>query len=164
MASFNKVILLEEQFASMYKSGMSTTQISKQNGVSMYRVRIAIRKHTQLRSRSEGIRLASERISASRTGLKRPPFSASHRRRISESRKKYGVGITKKPNGYIESTKGKTCGKSVHRLVMELSLGRTLSRNEVVHHIDRNKTNNSIENLQLMTRSAHTSLHRREGK
>lgn len=37
-----------------------------------------------------------------------------------------------------------------HRLVMENSLGRLLSKGEVVHHIDGNKQNNKIENLKLV--------------
>ena len=36
-----------------------------------------------------------------------------------------------------------------HRIVMERHLGRRLSRREVVHHIDGNGQNNSIENLHL---------------
>jgi hypothetical protein len=36
-----------------------------------------------------------------------------------------------------------------HRLIMEQHIGRYLTDQEVVHHIDKNKTNNSIENLLL---------------
>lgn len=46
-----------------------------------------------------------------------------------------------------------------HRIVMENHLGRLLNTNEVVHHIDGNKKNNSIDNLQLFTREAHAKLH-----
>lgn len=45
---------------------------------------------------------------------------------------------------------------------METKLGRKLSKEEVVHHIDGNKTNNSLDNLQLMTRSEHSSHHAKE--
>lgn len=41
-----------------------------------------------------------------------------------------------------------------HRLVMEQHLGRYLLPEEVVHHIDENPRNNSIENLQLFANSA----------
>ena len=46
-----------------------------------------------------------------------------------------------------------------HRLIMENNIGRKLTFNEVVHHIDGNKSNNKIENLQLMSRSEHARLH-----
>jgi len=34
-----------------------------------------------------------------------------------------------------------------HRMIMELSLGRGLTKTEVIHHIDGDKSNNNIENL-----------------
>jgi hypothetical protein len=47
----------------------------------------------------------------------------------------------------------------LHRLIMENHIGRQLERKEVVHHINGNKSDNRIENLQLMTLSEHNSLH-----
>lgn len=46
-----------------------------------------------------------------------------------------------------------------HRYLMELQIGRKLTRDEVVHHINGDKLDNSIENLQLMTRSEHALHH-----
>lgn len=46
-----------------------------------------------------------------------------------------------------------------HILVMEEHLGRYLTGDEVVHHIDRDKSNNDLCNLQLMTRSEHSRYH-----
>ena len=39
-------------------------------------------------------------------------------------------------------------------------LGRALTIDEVVHHRDGDKTNNEIENLELLTRSEHAKLHK----
>ena len=41
-------------------------------------------------------------------------------------------------------------------------LGRMLTENEVVHHKDHNKKNNSIDNLELMERISHVRMHSRE--
>ncbi len=50
----------------------------------------------------------------------------------------------------------------IHRFLMEKLLGRKLDRNECVHHKDGNKLNNSIENLEVCTRSEHIKKHYEE--
>lgn len=51
-----------------------------------------------------------------------------------------------------------------HILVMEESIGRYLTDDEVVHHVDENTFNNDISNLKLMTFSEHSSLHAKIAK
>ncbi len=48
---------------------------------------------------------------------------------------------------------------SVHRIVGKYMIGMDFDRNIVVHHIDGNKFNNSISNLQIMKNSFHTKEH-----
>lgn len=52
-------------------------------------------------------------------------------------------------NGYVPE----------HILVMEEELGRKIGKNESIHHVDENKSNNSISNLRLMSSYEHKSFH-----
>lgn len=47
-----------------------------------------------------------------------------------------------------------------HRYVMEQHLKRKLKKGEEVHHIDGNKLNNNIDNLELLTTGEHKKHHR----
>lgn len=49
-----------------------------------------------------------------------------------------------------------------HRLVMEGHIGRYLTEDEVVHHINHKRDDNRIENLQIMTPSEHSTHHNME--
>ncbi len=46
-----------------------------------------------------------------------------------------------------------------HRYLIEQMLGRELNANEVVHHINHDKKDNRIANLQLLTRKEHIKVH-----
>lgn len=59
-------------------------------------------------------------------------------------------------------TYNKHLGKLDHRRIMELKLGRFLTQDEVVHHIDKDPSNNKPSNLVIMTRAEHSRLHIKE--
>lgn len=47
-----------------------------------------------------------------------------------------------------------------HRLIMEQQVGRPLLASEVVHHLDHDPSNNTVDNLQLLSSQAeHARLH-----
>jgi len=53
---------------------------------------------------------------------------------------------------------------AVHRLKFELHIGRKLIKEEIVHHIDGNPSNNSLNNLMLFpNQRAHAMYHYQNG-
>ncbi len=64
-------------------------------------------------------------------------------------------------DGYIvlSTTPDKRKQIKMHRHIMELHIGRRLLSKEIVHHINENKLDNRIENLQIVSRSEHNRIH-----
>ena len=75
-----------------------------------------------------------------------------------------------KGTGYMYSYQPKhpcanAAGKVMeHVYVVWKHTGQIPNKDECIHHKDRNKTNNDISNLVLMTQSDHTRLHQFEDK
>lgn len=147
----------------LYQSGCSMPEISKKLGMALSTIRYRLNKAGILRSRKDGIRLASKRgrLGSGNRG-KKVVFSEEHKKNISKAKKGVGRGYRLNGNGYYEYTMGEHKGRHIHVVKMEKLIGRRIHRNECVHHKDKNKTNNSVENLELMTLSEHAKLHAKE--
>lgn len=75
-----------------------------------------------------------------------------------------GSGWVNKRDGYrYLSIKGSGRHILEHRMIMETYLGRKLNEWEEIHHINKIKTDNRIENLAVVTLSVHRKLHRKNG-
>lgn len=159
MVSVNKVIL-EDLYL---HQKLSTTDIAKAIGVSASRARtLLIINDIPLRSRGDGVRAASHKLGSGLRGKTRV-FSEEWKRNISIGKLRQGEesarGVSEKPNGYLEITRGPHKGRSLHVVIAEKHIGRRIRSNEVVHHVDEDKQNNSVSNLQVMTRSEHARIH-----
>lgn len=79
----------------------------------------------------------------------------------------YKGGHTVVQNGYVfecfpEHPRANFWGfVQQHHLVAEDLIGRFLRPGEIVHHLDECRSNNSPENLEVMTQSEHRKLHAR---
>lgn len=91
--------------------------------------------------------------------------------KISTSHIKKGVGHKKtRSDGYVsiyfpDHPKSNKDGYIMeHDLVMECYIGRWLKEDEIVHHKNKKRNDNRIENLKLMTKSEHAKMHMLERK
>jgi len=60
--------------------------------------------------------------------------------------------------GYWRYSAGPNRNKRVHRVLMEEHVGRLLRKDEVVHHRNGLKTDNRMENLELMGEAQHNAV------
>lgn len=72
---------------------------------------------------------------------------------------KYGRNRRKTKDGYMARRIG---GRDFleHRIVVEQRIGRPLRHDEVVHHLNGEKTDNRIENLYVCSKSEHARTHK----
>ena len=68
-------------------------------------------------------------------------------------------GIKHRPDGYLRY--GRT-DQYIHRVVLEEHLGRKLGRNEQVHHINGNPSDNRLKNLALTKNGFHRKTYHSE--
>lgn len=90
------------------------------------------------------------------TGKKRPELAKKF---TGKGNPNYKGGYINRDGYKIISVNGKPMLE--HRHVMEIHLKRKLKSWEVPHHKDLDKTNNNLDNLQLITLAQNTSLHQK---
>lgn len=79
-------------------------------------------------------------------------MTVSTREKLRQARLDSGEGVSYR----------KLYGRHEHRAAAERMLGRPLTSEEVVHHVDGNKRNNAPDNLMVLpSQSAHAALHKR---
>lgn len=119
----------------LFDSGMTAVEIASRLGCSTFPIKKALKEM--------GLRRPAKRRPGRGIGADNPAWRGGRRVRR---------------DGYVIlwTNKGE---RLEHRVVMESVLNRPLSDSEIVHHINRNKSDNRPENLQLMTQGEHMKLH-----
>ena len=162
---------------SAYNSGMTVTQVANQYGISTGKAYYLLRDAGCVfrpKGAGKGFVMPMEarlKIAEAQRGRVR---TASERKRISEAKKcNYnglnGYGHTKAHNqGYVrvyvpEHPRASKDGYAMlHTVLMERKIGRCLSADEVVHHINHVKDDNRLSNLKLMKTREHQAMHMRQ--
>ena len=158
----------KDELERLYASGRSISEIAELLDMAVGKIHryftiyeIEPRKHLNNR--------AKEKISRANKGNsfgKGHKVSEYGKRKISEANSLKGIGHKKiRADGYVsiyfpDHPKSSDDGYIMeHVLIMECFVGRWLTDDEVVHHKNRIRHDNRIENLQLLTKSEHSRLH-----
>ena len=79
---------------------------------------------------------------------------------VREKSPMWNGGIMEHSDGYTYQLVGVKRYKGMHRIIMENHIGRKLKSKEIIHHINENKRDNRIGNLQIVSRAEHIRIHK----
>lgn len=172
-----KLEIPPEKIESMYKGGMSSTEIAAELGTSATHILRLMSQHgIDKRSASEGKKLALSkpevREKISKSGIGRN-MSEATKKKLSESisgskNAQWKGGMAMSVSGYLGFTNSKAngehAGKLLHQIIAQWKYGRAIGDDEHVHHIDGNKLNNNPENLVILSAEIHAKLHTQDKK
>ena len=155
------------ELAEQYMQGASVPQLCEGTEFSHFTLRRRFLAMGIMRGKREGVQMAfaTGRMANRKTRAGIPQSEESKIKQSKSMIRRWaadakGTGLTSQ--GYLRFTRTSqpNYGRLVHVVAMEEAIGRALLPNECVHHIDHDKLNNNMSNLQLMTFEEHARLHR----
>lgn len=169
----NKAVPDKEELNKMYFLGYSMQEIAYYMNMSVGKIHKYFHIYNiKPRNRVKDNEFTKKKISNANKGKKNAFGSKrteEQKKRLSEIKTKKGIGHKKnRKDGYVsiyfpDHPKSNIDGYIMeHDLIMECFIGRWLNDDEVVHHKNKIKNDNRIENLQLMTIREHASFHAKE--
>lgn len=164
----NMSIPTKKQLSDSYALGYSMREIANYLNMSVGKIHKYFRLYNIIpRPRSNEI--SKKKISKAQRGNRYAlgnKLTEEHKQRISLANQIKGIGHKKKrKDGYVaiffpSHPKSNKNGYIMeHDLIMECNIGRWLKEDEVVHHKNKIRDDNRIENLELMTFKEHARLH-----
>lgn len=94
------------------------------------------------------------------------PLAPEHRKKVTEAlldivkKRTPLVGTIRKSHGvYLKIKTAPGVWKYLHRHIVEQKIGRVLKKEEEVHHINFDSSDNNIDNLIVLSRKDHLLLH-----
>lgn len=160
-----------------YDSGKSVKDVADAFGISAGKMYYLLRDAGcafRKKGTPPGWRPSPEAVELSAKARRGRKMSAEARQRLSEAKKCHfnglnGYGHTKEHSrGYVlayapmHPHAHKDGYVMLHTIVMEQSIGRYLTPDETVHHKNHIRNDNRIENLELMKKHEHFTMHMKE--
>ncbi len=163
----------EEELKNYYSLGYSMKEIANELKMSVGKIHRYFHIYNLIpRKWGSQNEFARRKISESKKGksfFKGKHHTKEAKNKIANAHFLRGIGHKKKrSDGYIaiyfpEHPKSSSDGYIMeHDLIMECYVGRWLKDDEIVHHKNKIRDDNRIENLQLMTKKEHARLHMNE--
>ena len=168
----------EETLRTLYiEQELTMSEIAKLYDISVGTIFNLVKKYGFKREKyTERSRQKSSEAMKGRTSPRKGThLTRETRKKISDSHKgmirnpsRYGGHIKHRKDGYIyvyvpeHPYSSKEGYVMEHILVMEEAIGRYITRDESVHHKNKVRDDNRLENLELMTSKAHSAYHIKE--
>lgn len=161
---------------SEYETGKYTVkELANMHGISAGKMYYLLRDNGCVFSKKWRKQMSQAEREKRRRLMKGRKFSPEVGRKISEAKSSKfdgmnGYGKPKKrcTDGYmaVHAPKHPHATKEgyvmLHTVLMERAIGRYLNENEVVHHINHVRDDSRLENLRLMDKHEHMSMHMKE--